>query len=56
MAQRAEHQIQIAEVLFSVFNGVTFCGRIFLFSHSKTSDAITVYCQFYVFVKETQLS
>ena len=39
MAQRAEHQTQMAEVLSSVLNGLTFCYWIFLFSRSKASGA-----------------
>ena len=39
MAQRAEHQIQMAEALGSVLIGVTFfLLDFFLFSHTKASD------------------
>ena len=54
MAQRAEYQIQVAEVLGSMLTGVTFCCWIFCFHISEASDAnIGHYCQFCVFVKNT---
>ena len=39
MAQRAEHQIQVAEVQGSMLTRVTFCCWLFLFSQGKASDA-----------------
>ena len=39
MARRAEYQIQVAEVLDSMFTGATFYSWTFLFSCSKASDA-----------------
>ena len=39
MAQIAEYQAQMAEVLGLMLTGVKFCCWIFLFSHSKASDA-----------------
>ena len=39
MAQRAERQIQVAEVLGSMPSGVKFYCWIFLFSRSKAFDA-----------------
>ena len=38
MVQRAEHQIQMAEVLGSKLIGVTYCCWIFLSSHGKAFD------------------
>ena len=39
MAQTAEHQIQISEVLGSVLIGVAFCCWIVLFSRGKAFGA-----------------
>ena len=39
MAQIAEHQIQVSEVLGSILNGVTFYCWIVLFSRGKESHA-----------------
>ena len=38
MAQKGEHQIQMADVPGSMLTGVTFCDWILLFSRSKACD------------------
>ena len=40
IAQRREHQIQMAEIPGSVFTVVMFCCWIFLFSHNKISPIL----------------
>ena len=53
MAQRAEHQIQMAEVLGSMLAMVTFCYWIFCFHIIKCLMLILPCCQFCVFVKNS---
>ena len=54
MAQKAEHRIQMAEVLVSMLTGVTFCCWMFLFSCSKASDLNNaINYQFCVFLKNS---